>query len=288
MAEQPDNKKTDWKVWLLVLPLLLAALPLIRYALRLNSGNIELSNEEYSEFNRASGVLKNTRVQNHPPELPDTSYSVHYRGAAENGAESAAQMPQAENKPNAGTRAPEPPVQRNGAPSSDAALLRKQEQLSVGYSRGLLLSALSKVMEHPAAVSALFNNSMIVNGFMSRPAVQKALSSPEALDKLLSDPKVINNFLGNKTVKKAAHDPRVLDALVSSALASSIMGSKALKETLKNPAAASALMQKLAANPKVTEFISNPKVLNALMTNPDTALVLQGAGLAPPRLGRGQ
>jgi hypothetical protein len=112
------------------------------------------------------------------------------------------------------------------------------------------------------------NNSWVVKGFMGRDTVRSALGSKEGLQNYLSNGKNVSNFLGNPVVQAAMNNPSVVAAFASSGMANAILASPAVKSMLEDPQSVTTMM---ATNPELMQVLSNPNVMNALVSNPQTA-----------------
>ena len=281
-----EKEKSGWKIWLYLTPVyILIAIPLLKWTMKVNSGDVGLSKEEETVFNSSEGeIKKNTTV--YTPELADTGYSLHYRtGNASDPQNNSAQKEADDPKPLEPAKnqrsAAKPRERKTAAGYQQAAsqprnAMKEQEQKSFGFTKGYLTYAVGQTMNNPKAVSALFNNSFVVGGFMSRGTVKSALGSAQGLQNYLSNATVVNNFLGNSVVKAALGNPQVINAVASSSLASAIINSPAMQDMLKNP---DSLNNILSANPQIATLMANPNVANALMNNPETAGVLGGLNI---------
>lgn len=293
-----ENKKSGWKIWVYLTPLyILAAIPLIKWTQKINSGDVALSREEYGAFNSSEGEIKKSTT-GYNPDLNDIGYSVRYRSAKGGGEpdsspRSAASRDEGKSGNGSGQEAAagktgqRPQGQGRFASGNQAALesdqTRLKEQMSFGQQKGLLTSAVGKAMNSPKAVGALFNNSWVVKGFMSRGTVKAATGSPQGLQNYMKNTTAINNFLGNSVVQAAMNNPALVNAFAGSGMANAILNSPGVQSMLQNPESLTSLAM---TNPQIFQALSNPNVMNALMNNPQTAGLaasLGGAGGKIPR-----
>ena len=288
---EEEKKKSAWKIWLYLIPVyILVAIPLVKWTMKINSSDMNLSKEDYNAFNSDEGEIKKTAVPAaSDPNLNDSGYALHYRSSNAGAPESLAEEEEPARREQAPEARAQQPAGRQGqaAPRQGAAgpvtAAEARQQFGLGQQQGLMTYAVGKAMNNPKAVGAIFNNSYLVKGFMGRGTVKGALGSTQGLQNYLKNTNAVNNFLGNSVVKAAMDNPAVVNAFASSSLASSILASPGVQGLLANPDALSSLT---ASNPKIAELLSNPNVMNALMKNPDTAGIaasLGGGGINFPR-----
>lgn len=280
MSMEGEQKRSGWRIWLYLTPVyILIAVPLFKWTMKLNSGDVRMSGEDYGAFNATEGEVKKAAHEQYDPGLTDIGYTVRYRSAKDgqeegairaggaSGEEAGAGAAQEEDarpqKSGAQYRAQS--AQQTGLQSSDTA---NKSQMSFGAQKGYLTYAVGKAMNNPKAVAALMNNSWVVKGFLGRDTTKSALGSEKGLQNYLSNPKNVSNFLGNPVVQAAMNNPAVINAFASSAMANSMLSSPAVQSLLQNP---QAVMQMMATNPQMMQALSNPNVMNALMNNPQTA-----------------
>jgi hypothetical protein len=286
-----ENRRSSWKIWVYLTPVyILAAIPLVKWTMKINSPDVKLSRDEYGAFNATEGEVKKEKTDQYDPGLSDSGYSIRYRNgkAGEEQPLSSSDRDRAEERSSAqassgrtqGNQAAAP----NGPPykkqaANPAALessdTRDKEKMSMGAQKGYLTEAVGGMMGSPKAVGALMNNSWVVKGFMGRGTVQSALGSPQGLKNLLSDTQKVNNFLSNSVVQAALNNPAIVNAFATSAMAKAILSSPAVSAMLQDPNAASTL---IATNPQAMQLLSNPNVINALASNPQTAGLAGGLG----------
>ncbi|OGR45360.1 MAG: hypothetical protein A2X35_03715 [Elusimicrobia bacterium GWA2_61_42] len=283
-----EHKKSGWSIWLYMTPVyIVLGVMLFKWVAKLNSGDVQLSNDEYGAFNAAEGEVKKIEHKAYDPGLSDIGYTVRYRsgkggeGAIEQDEEEAdadARAAAADTKKRQAAQGQGRPVSANQAAlnSSDT---NNKAQMGFGNQKGYLTYAVGKAMNNPKAVGAMFNNSWVVKGFMGRDTVKGALGSQQGLQNYLSNPKNVSNFLNNPVVQAAMNNQAVVNTFASSGMASAILASPAVQGLLQNPDSLSSMM---STNPEVMQALTNPNVLNALMNNPQTA------GLAAGLAGGGQ
>ena len=283
MDQEP--RKSGWKIWLYLTPVyIIVAIPLVRWTIKVNSGDVDLSKDEYKAFNSQEGEIKKSSAVVYSPDLDESGYSVRYRS----GHSAGAQKYDSERKETAGAKrqdsagaqgsAAGTAERKNTAGYQQQPLtpMQQREQKSFGFTKGYLTYAVGKTMNNPKAVSALFNNSFVVGGFMARDTVKAALGSAQGLQNYLSNTSAVNTFLGNNVVKAALANPQIINAVASSSLASAIISSPAIQDLIKNP---DSINNILASNPQIAMFMADPNIMRALMNNPQTAGVVGGLNL---------
>ncbi|MDA8132405.1 MAG: hypothetical protein M0011_12960 [Elusimicrobia bacterium] len=277
-----EQKKAGWKIWLYMTPVyVIIAIPLILWMKKVNSSDMDLSKDEYNAFNAESGNIKKSQTEGYNPGLTDSGYSVRYRGDGKDGEElgvggSITSSGQKDGRPassggqaagNEKKYAQSGGRQDSGGQTGNYSLppdeAKVKAQTGMGYQKGYLTTAVSKVMGSPAAVKALLNNKYIVNGFMSRATVKAATGSPEGLANYLKGPGPAD-FLNNPVVKAALNNPAIVSAVASSGLIGAMMDTPAAKALMNDP-------------DKLADIInSNPQLMQMAMQNPQTLTMLMG------------
>ena len=277
-----EQKKAGWRIWIYLTPVyVILAIPLILWMKKINSSDVDLSKEEYNAFNAESGNIKKRSADGYNPTLSDSGYSVRYRSDGEEGEElgvggsiSAATQKEARPADSGGqAQQRQAGARQGGARGGDYAdqqpdAVKVQAQKGMGYQKGYLTTAVSKVMGSPAAVKALLNNKYIVDGFMSRPTVKAATGSPEGLANFLKGPGP-GNFINNPVVKAALNNPAVVSAVASSGLIGAMIDTPAAKALMNNP---DLLGDVINSNPQLMQLaMQNPQALTMLMGNKDVS-----------------
>ncbi|HAF95123.1 MAG: hypothetical protein A2X34_08580 [Elusimicrobia bacterium GWC2_51_8] len=248
---EQETKRSGWKIWLYLTPVyILLAIPLVRWTIKVDSGDVNISKDEENIFSSPEGEIK-TSAAVYTPELADTGFSLNYRSSHGPDAKPL------ERKNTAGYRQPAP---RNAA--------QEQAQRASGAMKGYLTYAVGKTINNPKAVSAIFNNPFVVEGFMSRDTVKAALGSTQGLRSCLLNTSVVSNFLKTSVVKAALADPQILNAVAASSLVSAMLNSTAVRDLMKDPDSMDGI---LASNPQITRLLKEPNVKNALTNTPQTA-----------------
>lgn len=279
---EEGQRRSGWKIWVYLTPVyIILAIPLVKWTLKVNSSDVDLSKEEYNAFNSADGEIKRHRNAGYDPELADAGYSVRYRrsgaepgrlrgdGAGRQAAAQAAKSA-AERKARAGNAAPAGPA---GGRSADQAALesnstRAREQMSLGNQKGYLSYAVGKVMGSPKAVSALLNNKYVVDGFMSRGTVKAATASPQGLANYLKGGGPAA-FMNSPVVKAALNNPAVVSAVASSGIVAAMLNTPAATALMNDP---QALADLINSNPQLMALaMQNPQTFSMLMSNPEVS-----------------
>jgi hypothetical protein len=274
-----ENKKSVWKIWLYLTPLyILVGIPLVKWTMKVNSGDVPMSKEEYGAFNSAEGEIKKS-AGGYNPDLNDSGYSVRYRsgkdgdgplastdaggtraaGGAGTGARQGAGAARTEQKQGQGRN-----VSANQA-ALESDQTRAKEQMGFGMQKGYLSYAVGKALNNPKAVGALLNNSFVVNGFMSRGTVKNATGSAQGLANYLKSGGP-SNFLNNPVVKAAMNNPAIVSAVASSGMVSAMLNTPAAQQLMKDPEALANLVKD---NPQLVQLaMQNPQTMTTLMGNP--------------------
>ena len=257
---------------------ILVGIPLVKWTLKVNSGDVALSREEYGAFNSAEGEIKKSTTGQYNPDLNDLGYSVRYRSGKAGDepltageARSAAGAAEASRQAAATGRAAQKPQagQSRFASGNQAALesdpTKVKEQMGFGQQKGYLSYAVGKVMNSPKAVGALLNNGYVVKGFMSRGTVKNATGSAQGLANYLKTDGPMN-FLSNPMVKAAMENPAIVSAVATSGIVSAMLNTPAAHALMNDPQALSNLINE---NPQLVAMaMQNPQTMSALMGNP--------------------
>lgn len=288
MDMEGEQRKSGWKIWLYLTPVyIILAVPLYKWTVRVNSGDVKLSKDEYGAFNAEEGEIKKPASGNYDPGLNDQGYSIRYRtghdaqeeGSLDSGEGSAGKTSgtagAAADSGHDGRQAQRPqgqPGQYRAQSANQAALTsdstKAKESMAFGYQKGLMTQAIGKVMGSPKAVGAILNNKYVVEGFMARGTVKAATSSPQGLANYLkgSGPA---NFLGNPVVQAALNNPAIVSAVANSGIVSAMLSSPAAQALMKDP---QALGDLVSSNPQLMSLaMQNPQLLTSLMANPDVS-----------------
>ncbi len=270
-----ENKtRSGWWILLYLSPLyLLLAYPLYKWHKKITSPDVSLTSEEYRAFASDEGELKKSSVlDSYTPNLHDLSYTVRYKTEGETADykdENRKKTVRTDSRRSTSADLKRARKKSSGNRKSASYLsVKMREYMSIGSQKGYMTSLLGKVMNNPKVMKALFNNSLVVKGFMQRGTVKKALSSPEQLTNYITKTNAVNNFLSNPVVQKALNSPAVVNTIASSKLMSEIINSPAISGLVKDP---SKINQIISENPELGKLLSNPNIMNALMNNPATA-----------------
>jgi hypothetical protein len=143
---------------------------------------------------------------------------------------------------------------------ADAAGLR-----NLGQGHGLLLAAVTRLLDHPRLVSAIFNNRLVVDGLMSRSTSQKNCSDPAALAAIISNPqsKVVTSIL--PVVQAVLARPDTAAAFAGSEMATRLAACPSVSGLANSPAAVVSIAQ---SNPEALTMLSDPRVIQAVGANP--------------------
>ncbi|MEA3307573.1 MAG: hypothetical protein U9Q34_07290 [Elusimicrobiota bacterium] len=272
-----ENKKSGWKIFFYLTPLyIILGYPIYNWHQKVNSGDVNISKEDYSAFASDEGEIKQSAVsKSYEPEFQDVGYSVNYRSDGESDdtriSRQTSDRKKVQSRENAKNRKQKTARTRSQIRDKGKESIRDRETKYIGKKKGFLTSAVGKAMKNPKVVKALFNNGLIVNGFMGRDKVKEVLQNPDALADYIKNTPAASNFLNNAVVKKALNNPAVMGAIASSKLINTLMATPAVKGLLNDEQKVSDI---LAANPELMPLLSNPAIMGALMQNPDAANAL--------------
>jgi len=160
-----------------------------------------------------------------------------------------------------------------------------KESRSMGLAHGAISKAVEKLMNSPKAVSAILNNEYVVKGFMSRDTVKNATRDSASLANYLKNPANMNKFMGKDVVQRGMNNEELVNAVASSGIVAALLDTPGGKALLNDPEAIAGVIQ---VNPGLAKVMTNPTILNALITNPKTSGVVTqinmgGMNLKMPR-----
>lgn len=147
---------------------------------------------------------------------------------------------------------------------------------NLGATQGMLSSLASKLLNHPKALAAVFNNKTVVNAFMARKGVQENCQSGGALKSYLSDPgggamtkvfPVIQQALGGSNASG------LVSALSGTEMAKALGACPSIKELGNDTSAITSIAM---ANPKAMGLLLDPRGMAAVAGNPQAAGALAG------------
>jgi len=159
---------------------------------------------------------------------------------------------------------------RKTTSSNQSALPRNMNLRTLGYKKGLLSDFIGANLRNPSLIVKIFNNSLVVNAFMGRPAIKPLLNNPAALKQYLSQSPEVLGFLEHPVVQQVFNNSNLMNALAGTKLANAIMDSPSAQHMVKHPEEITSL---IIANPQSAALALNPNVLGVLASNP----VTQGA-----------
>jgi hypothetical protein len=283
-----EIKKSGWKIWLYLTPVyIILAIPLVKWTMKINSSDVDLSKDEYKAFNSQEGEIKKNSAVVYSPDLDESGYSLHYISGHSAGTQKYAsgRKETADTKQQDTARAQSAArtaEQKNtsGYQQQPLTPIQQREQQSFGFTKGYITYAIGKALNNPKAVSAILNNKYVISGFMSRDTVKAATASPEALANYLKTGNTVNTFMNNSVVQSALNNPQVLAAAASSGMLTALLDTPAGKSLLSNP---SAMADIVTSNPELTGLMADPKIMGLLMSNPQASnyigqMTLGGAG----------
>lgn len=266
MEEESEQK--SFTAWIYLIPVfVLAAWPAYRWMQKANSGDVELSKDDYSVFNSQEGeIRKPAFAAAGAPELNDGVLEVRYK---------------VKPKP---TKAEKTAEETRGLASAaraageEAERKKEKEQYSAGSTKGYLTFAVEKTLNDPKTAAVIFNNKFVISGFMDRSTVKIVTSTPQRLVDYLKNGTALADFAGNRAIKAALNNPVIVDTVASSGLIKTLLGTPAITGLIKDPDAVNDILK---STPQLKTLASNPNIRNALMKDPATAAVMRK--IAPER-----
>ncbi|MDX6770062.1 MAG: hypothetical protein SF051_11060 [Elusimicrobiota bacterium] len=135
----------------------------------------------------------------------------------------------------------------------------------LGAQKGLLSAAVRKLLDHPRVLKAVLDNKLVVDAVMGRETSRRNCSDPGALKSALSDPR--SGAMANlyPLVQQALSKPAAASAMISSELGSRLMECPSTKALTSDP---SMMMSVAMANPQALGLVSDPRVAQALASDP--------------------
>ena len=261
-------------IWIFLVPIFIfAAWPAFKWMQKANSGDIDLSKDDYSVFNSQEGEIhKAAPAAEGTPELDNGIMGVLYKpktAAEKTAAEARGQEKEAPGKrPAPVTAGDQGRGGRTTTGQDGADSIRARELQTIGYAKGYLTTLLSKVMNNPKAVGTLFDNKFVVTGFMARDTVKAATASPQGLANFLKSGEAAD-FINHPLVKAALNNPAMISAVATSGLVSALLDTPAAKALMNDP---KALANLINSNPELVSMImANPNAMKMLTNNPDVS-----------------
>lgn len=278
---EKESERKTFRLWIYLIPVyILASIPVIKWVIKADSGNLTLSKEASTAFNSQEGEINETHASKAGiPEFNDGVLGVRYGKKAAGSADARTADIDPTRRQEPVTKRASTPPPRNAGRGGPAGTnqggvdpLKAREQQSVGFTKGFLTSAVERTMNNPKAVGAIFNNRFVVSGFMSRGTVKAATGSTQGLANFLKNGNTAANFMNNPVVKAAMNNPAIVNAVASSGLIKAMIETPAIQGLMNNP---QALNDLISSNPELmTKLLANPNIMSALMTNPNTAGLL--------------
>ncbi|MFH1619630.1 MAG: hypothetical protein ABIG11_06960, partial [bacterium] len=193
-----------WPGWLFVIMLLfIAAWPIVKWMRSISSDTLNINTDVSDgapEIKRATAPIRAV-----PPRFADNIYTLGYRTQKSSHTGESMQKagmpiihddvpgvkPSAQPAGTGGHRTAEntpaaSSIKKAGMPDAESEKIRRAfmspglDMRTVGSSKGYLTYALGLAINNPAAVRQLFDNPLVVSGFMHRPTVKTVLTDTGA------------------------------------------------------------------------------------------------------------
>lgn len=143
----------------------------------------------------------------------------------------------------------------------------------LGARQGMLSSVVGKFLKHPSVLKAVFNNKLVVDAFMSRDVSKRNCSDAGALKSYLSDPKSAGMTKVFPVLQTVLSHPAAAASLADTEMAQRVMDCPSV-QTLSSDK--TAVMSVAAANPQAMMLLTDPRLTQALTSNPQAASLLGG------------
>ncbi|HBL18643.1 MAG TPA: hypothetical protein DD417_18260 [Elusimicrobia bacterium] len=139
----------------------------------------------------------------------------------------------------------------------------------VGVQKGMLTTLAKALMKHPKVVRALFDNEIVVKGFMSRGKVKANCESADSLRSYLTD-RGNSGVLNEKValVKSFLQEPASAKAFAGSRFAKALTGCPSAKTLMSDP---TSLTPIVSSNPGLMAILTDPGLMSSLAANPEAA-----------------
>ncbi|MDP2866450.1 MAG: hypothetical protein Q8O90_09420 [Elusimicrobiota bacterium] len=270
MKEGEQGK--SWLIWLLIVPVAMAAgVLLTKWALQ--PGRAAPAAQAETQAEPSAGAVNPFPAPAAPKPAAADSAGYDLPGDEPAGGEAGIiwkDKPSAESASREGSRPPAP-----AAPA--AGKQDPKESRTLGFAYGALTEAAGKLLNNPKAVSALLNNEYVVKGFMSRDTVKNATRNSASLANYLKNPANMNKFMGKEAVQRGMNNQELVNAVATSGLVAAMIDTPGGRGLLKDPQAIAEVLQ---TNPGLIDVLTNPSILNALVSNPKTAGVVTQINMA--------
>ena len=269
MEEGEQGK--SWLIWLLIVPVAMAAgVLLTKWALQ--PGKTAPAAQAETQAEAGAGAV--TPFPAPAATKPAAAESAGYDLPGDEPSGDAGII--WANKP-AGTA----PSKEAGARPAQAAAAASPEDAKksqgLGFAYGAISKAVEKLLDNPKAVSAILNNEYVVKGFMSRDTVKNATRNSASLAAYLKNPANMNKFMGKEVVQRGMNNQELVNAVATSGLVAAMIDTPGGRGLLKDPQAIAEVLQ---TNPGLIDVLTNPSILNALVSNPKTAGVVTQINMA--------
>ncbi|MBU2530576.1 MAG: hypothetical protein KKD35_06000, partial [Elusimicrobia bacterium] len=162
-----EKKTSGWKIFFYLTPLyIILGYPLYNWHKKINSGDVNLSKDDYGAFSSDEGEIKKPSfAKSHTPKFNDIGYSVSYNTGGESPDEEEEQRTyqKQENSPIKTSQNKKQNYNRNQnagqnqkSNSGPGESIRDRETQYIGQKTGYLTYAINKAMKNPKVVKALF------------------------------------------------------------------------------------------------------------------------------------
>lgn len=137
----------------------------------------------------------------------------------------------------------------------------------IGSTPGKLIEAVEFAYRNPPAITALFDNKIVVREFLQRETVADLLKDTDKLKAFLISSHKTGEFLDNKTVTKVINNDVVLRAIAKSKLIDRILASPSVEKLINSPSLRQEIIDK---NTRLGLLTANFNLLNELKNHPRT------------------
>ncbi|MFA6093216.1 MAG: hypothetical protein WCU88_11035 [Elusimicrobiota bacterium] len=150
-----------------------------------------------------------------------------------------------------------------------------EQARNLGADKSAFSALFQRLAKHPQILHALLNNKAVVKGFLDRSGVRENCSSTQSMQKYLSGPGLAGKL--PSYLDFLHRNPGTAQAIAGTELAGALMDCPGARGVLSSPAA---LQQISSASPAFTQLVTDPSILQALSSDPNSLAAfsnIQGA-----------
>ena len=253
---EKKQSRPGWLIWIYLMPVyVLLAYPLSRWVRSINSGDVALTAEQKAAFATNEAVPVEAA-----PAAP--ANPVIQTGETRRQSGMVLPLPREEETKKPSAAKPSKPAPQGGLAEREGGTFKWKV---FGATRGVITKAIGSLLDKPAVVRAILNNSAVIDAFVGRPTVKPLLNDQKALLDFAAKDQRVNDFLNNPVVQQAMSNQAVVDAFAESGMMNALLSSPAVSSLASNPAG---IQQVLNQNPQLAALLQNKTVMDAIARNP--------------------